>query len=86
MKTIWKFPLAMESKDQLIEMPRGAQVVNVDMQDGRVCLWAIVDEDMMEEPRIFVVSGTGWGVASYARYVGTAAQGGGGFVWHVWEV
>jgi len=42
MKTIWKFPLAVDGF-QKIDMPKGAEVLTVQTQGERACLWVKLD-------------------------------------------
>lgn len=47
-KTIYKYPI--ESFDyQTIQLPEGAKVINADMQNNKVCLWALVDTENAEQ-------------------------------------
>ena len=44
----------------LIDMPKGAKVLSVDVQpDMGPCVWAIVDDEVGQETRVFHVRGTG---------------------------
>lgn len=86
MRTIWKFPLAVEDF-QKIEMPKGAEVLTVQTQNESLCIWAILNPSAnTTELRGFWVLGTGNPVVHedhIGRYVGTAQLR--GFVWHVFE-
>ena len=77
---IWKYVL--ETDVNRLEMPKGARVLCVHEQHGRVFLWALVDETAEVEEREFEIFGTGQeGVCG--EYIGTAYTR--GFVWHVFE-
>ena len=85
MKTIWKYPIQEEA---IFEMPKGAEILSVQVQDGLPTLWALVDPDAPKERRGFLVVGTGWKLShewfSQARiFIGTVQLG--GFVWHIFE-
>jgi hypothetical protein len=84
MKTIWKFPFRT-AETVTIEMPSGAHILHVGMQDGTPCLWALVDT---EEPPIsisFRIHGTGRPVDEQGiNYIGTYFQD--MFVWHVFLI
>lgn len=85
MKTIWKFPL--EIKDvQEISVPAGAGIMTVQMQGGRPCLWAHLNQqDIFQKRRIFIV-GTGHSVPEVnVRYIGTFQTAGGALVFHAFE-
>lgn len=85
MKTIWKFNLVVTDR-QRIEMPKGAQVLTVQLQDGWPRLWALVelDEASLTEMRTFEIHGTGNPIDDGERhYIATFQQP--PFVWHVFE-
>lgn len=42
MRTIWKFPLL--GQRTVLQLPRGAQVLTVAMQEGAPCLWAEIPD------------------------------------------
>lgn len=84
---IWKWPLQVTDLQQ-VQMPRGAQVLSVQMQGGAPQLWALVDEKAPAEPRTFATYGTGNPmpeVADYGQFVGTYQMHGGSLVFHVFE-
>ena len=88
MMTIWKYPIEVTAK-QLIAMPEGAKILTVQTQDGRPCLWALVDPERELKCRLVHTVGTGQEVPLGARhYVGTYQLRGGLLVYHVfiWEV
>ena len=65
-------------------MPRGAEVLTVQMQREVLCVWAVVDPDAEKEQRKFIVYGTGHEYDSIkGEYVGTVQIHGGDLVWHV---
>ncbi len=78
MKTsIWKFPFTIED-DFVIEMPRYAKLLHVQMQGnlfsgGNPCIWARVDTDAPKVKRKFSLRGTGHDCADIrdAEFVGT---------------
>ena len=97
MKTIWKFTLTI-TDEQVLEMPRGAQILSVQTQYDQPQLWALVDDGAPKTKRRVVVLGTGNDAASLAKslwradegryapfpvYVGTFQVRGGSFVGHV---
>lgn len=71
MKTIWKYNL--DYRTTIIEdIPTDAKILKVDMQRGRLCLWALVDQDNERESRRFVMIETGKGVPDWdLNYIGT---------------
>ena len=66
-------------------MPKGADLLTVQMQNGTPVLWAQVDPSAEIEARNITVVGTGW--IDYIRsgwtYVGSYQDG--GLVWHVYD-
>ena len=65
--TVWKFllpvivgsPVAIGLGPFEIEMPRGASVLAVAMQENDPVLWALVDPKQPMEKRRFLLAGTG---------------------------
>jgi hypothetical protein len=95
MRAIHKFDLSDHVGEYEVEMPRNADILCVQMQDGRAKgsvykvnaprIWAIVDDSQPKELRRIVVVGTGWDLPAdigRGEYIGTY-QTDGGFVWHV---
>lgn len=73
MKTIYKYSIKMTDEEQIIEMPKGSDVVTfVNKIDG-IFLYAVVDTDTTEtEKRKFFVCGTGWPIRCDAyEYIGS---------------
>jgi hypothetical protein len=85
--TVFKFPLAIQ-RTQAVEMPAGAQALTVQVQHMDLCLWALVDPAAPKVPRMIEILGTGHSAnpALNRRYIGSAQQLDGAFVWHVFEV
>jgi len=88
MKTIYKYPLLLESSIHEVELPMGAEIVHVGVQaPGVLTFWAIVNTDNDNELRRFDIRGTGHQLPDYASkdaHIGTAFDG--EFVWHLFEV
>jgi len=85
-KTIWKFLL--EVKDtQIIEMPKKAELLTVQMQNGIACLWAMVDPNEETERRLIEIIGTGNPVEMgiERKYIATFQLHEGQLVFHVFE-
>lgn len=80
---IWKYPLGNGSP-QMVSMPKGAEILTVQVQAGHTCLWAHVDPNEELEPRKIYIVGTGHPTPADAwRYIGTIQQP--PFVWHIFE-
>ena len=83
-KSIWKFPLDGGVGPMVVEMPKGAEVLNAQIQGTAIVVWALVDIEATEgETRSFRIYGTGWADVE-GRYISTIQDG--QFVWHVYEV
>jgi hypothetical protein len=100
MKRIWKYLLdAEEGNDEEIlcrvEIPKGAIVRHLGMQDERPHIWVEVEPDNAIEVREFSIFPTGVDIDhAYQRYIGTFVLPGiplgsfgtlGDTVWHVYE-
>lgn len=77
-KVIYKYDLV-----HTIEMPKGAQILSIQMQGNQPTLWALVDLSAPMEDRHFATVGTGWTVGEGFWYITTYMDG--PFVWHVFE-
>lgn len=85
MRSIWKFEIEV-TDDQLIEMPAWAEILAVQTQNGRPCLWARVDPEATKMKRRILTHGTGHQVPSTTGdYIGTYQVQGGALVFHVFE-
>ena len=89
--TIWKYDLLGATHPPhgdraAISMPKGAVVLTVQVQNGRPVIWAIADPRAPQEPREFVIVGTGHEMPESWRYVGTWQQPDSWFVGHLFEV
>lgn len=80
---IFKYDLSVTDV-QDIEMPAGAVLLSVQMQYGRLCVWAVVNPEAPTMPRRFWVIGTGRTVPErIGIFLGTVQMAGGDLVWHV---
>lgn len=85
MKAIWKYSLGMTDK-QTIEMPAGAEILCVQEQLKRPCVWAAVESTAPMESRTFFIVGTGHELPDFnAKYIGTWQEQNGYLVWHLFE-
>lgn len=82
MKTIWKFDIPIQDDFSLL-IPKGAEILNVDLQNGEPKLWALVDSEAPQEEHHFVGKGEN---NVNLRYIGTVVMLEGKFVYHVFEV
>ncbi len=87
MKTIWKYILKSED-EQIIEMPRGAEILTVQLQNHALCLWAIVYEHVPKTPRKIIIYFTGEEITkdkNNLKYIGTCQLSDGKIIVHVFE-
>lgn len=85
---IWEYEFAGQSA--IWNMPSGAEVLCVQLQAGKPCLWVKVDPDATLQARYFQLHFTGieMGPGEF-KYIGTfqmASEFGMPLVWHVFEV
>lgn len=71
-----------------LHLPKGADILDVQYQSGRLCLWAMVDVDVDAQAsrRIFHCLPTGGEVPRYRvplQYLKTVQNG--PLVWHIFE-
>ncbi len=87
MKTIYKYPLSIGTKN-VIEMPIGAKILDLQTQNGTPGIWAMVDSGNQKVQRIFEIYGTGHMIdgPTDKDYVGTFQVSNGAFVFHVFEL
>lgn len=84
MNEVWKYILTVGEDGGLVEMPKDAIILSAGNQDGKICVWAIVDPKVERVTRQFRVIGTGWPVTGYrGTFIGTAIMD--PFVWHVFD-
>jgi hypothetical protein len=84
---VYKYPLEVIDQ-QTVQLPVGAEVLCVQAQHGRPCLWALVDDSdtTPTEARTFFTHGTGHKVSpAIGGYIGTYQLEDGAFVGHIFE-
>jgi hypothetical protein len=85
MITIHKYQFEIADK-VVIEMPIGADILSVQIQNGKPTIWAKVETTYKEEKKVFRIYGTGHELDLFAmegRYLATIQQG--QFVWHIFD-
>lgn len=87
MRTVWKFPLALNDEWQELEVPEstlaGAQLVAKDPATAWPAVWLEVDTEAPLTNRAFRVFGTGHPIPGDAFHVGSLVDG--PYVWHIYE-
>ena len=56
-KQVWKFEIT--PKQTTLEMPKGAEILTIQLQNEKPCIWALVNPENAKELRHFEVYGTG---------------------------
>lgn len=83
MQVIWKYPLEIAT-DVRLQMPAGARLLTVQIQNETPCLWAVVDPRAEKELRVFSWYGTGHEHSSIpCTHIGTVQLG--ALVFHLFE-
>jgi hypothetical protein len=84
--TIWKASLQVQDM-QVVDMPRGAQILYVREQGGVPCVWFWCDTKQPKEPRLIATIGTGHDapIPGEGRYLGSYFVRDGQYVFHVFE-
>lgn len=84
MKRIFKYHVGTNGVSR-VRLPIDAKVLSTNVQDGKVQIWAEVDDEAALEDRHFIVYGTGHEMldTEHQVYVGTIFDN--PFVWHVYE-
>lgn len=91
MKTIWKFQLKETSGIQNVHIPVNAQVLTVQEQYNKPVLWAVVEDNVAKELRLFELVITGGDFAAIKpdderKYIGTYQTHDGHYVVHLFEI
>lgn len=80
MKRIYKYKI-----NAVVELPKGAKIIKVDIQNEAPHMWCLINADEKEtESRVFSIVGTGHDIDDRCEFVGTYFQD--VFVWHVLEI
>lgn len=82
--TIFKY-LLMVQDTQVINLPRGAEILTAQYQGSSLCIWAKLDESEPLEPRRIRVAGTGHVIPVEGHYIATVQQFNGNLIWHIFE-
>ena len=83
MRTIHKFELAVIG-EQIISIPSSAIILDIQEQNGVICLWAELDDSDIKFDRNIYMTGTGQEI-NFVTIVYIATVQKGGLVWHFYE-
>jgi hypothetical protein len=87
---VWKYAFDVMDRVEFL-LPVGAKVLTVQVQNGRPCIWVMVDpSEQQKVPRQFRVAGTGHmleqdGEFDELQYIGTFQLDEGRFIGHLFE-
>ena len=86
MKRIFKYQLGPKDL-QIVEMPKGAEILCVQMQNNTPCVLALVDESLEKENRYIETFGTGHYIdnSNNRKYISTVQIFDGELVFHYFE-
>ena len=74
---------------QNISFPKDAEFLSVQVQDGNICLWALVDPEAETEIRFIEIFGTGspvlYDMGVSRKHISTFQMDAGLFVYHAFE-
>jgi hypothetical protein len=87
-KQIWKFEIKDPSKT-ILEMPKNAQILTIQMQNEIPCIWALVTPVNEKELRHFEIYGTGHDIIYHyntnREYINTFQMHNESLVFHLFE-
>lgn len=86
-RSIYKYQIRHED-EQVVMLPKGAEILSVQIQSGVLVLWAIVFTKNETEPRVIEIYGTGSSfptIGQFERKYISTVQDNLGLVWHVFE-
>lgn len=84
-KSIWKFPFTASDEIDLY-IPKGGEVLTVQIQGATPCMWVLVNPKAEIEIRTFSIVGTGHPIKyNLGKYIGTFQLLGGSLVFHIFE-
>lgn len=84
---IWKFPLFTIIDEQTIEMPKDAEILSVQAQRGKLCIWALVNPKARKVKITFHLFETGQPVPkNKGTFIGTFQLHKGTLVLHLFKI
>lgn len=82
--TIWKIELSILD-EQTISLPKGSEILTIQNQRERPCLWAKVDPTAKEESRVIKTREAGHYADNLGRFISTVQFKNGSLVFHFFE-
>lgn len=84
MITIYKYELEV-ANEQNINVTEGFEILSVQFQNGKLCLWVRLDTNNFDVRRQISIRGTGQNCEGLGAFIGTVQTCDGGLVLHVFE-
>lgn len=87
-RVIYKYEITLDGGPQTITMKEGAQILSVDEQRGKICLWALVEIGMPDQDRQIQIIPTGEtieGPVGGWNFLGTVKLYDGMLIFHVFD-
>lgn len=82
-KRIYKYTLEI-TDEQVIVLPKDAEILTAQIQGDDLQLWALVNTDEhRKERRVIYIYGTGIPIEDWGGYLATVQTNGGKLVWHI---
>ncbi len=81
MKVVYKYNLGLGPNE--ITLPKDSKIVAFRMQEGKMCIWAVVYTMQPEEVRRLNVRGTGQELFDNEEHIATLQDP--PYVWHLFE-
>lgn len=81
MLKVFKYPVELTDNID-VQMPKGAKPLHFDMQNGDLCLWALVDPSLPLTSHKFRMAGTGHPIDTCGPYINTVLLKNGALVFH----
>ena len=86
MKTVYKYPLKIDDY-QKVNLPMGAKILCIKVQNGIPCLWALIDKEQTYDEAVTIrCAGTGHDIKDEVEYIDTIMVAGGALVFHLFKV
>lgn len=86
MHSIYKYELVLSEHSVGVTMPHKAEILSVQLQYEKVCLWALVNLDEKKVVRHIKMFGTGWPILANEIGVPIGSVICDQFVWHFFDM
>ena len=83
MKRVYKYPVPTTAAKFTLQLPLDADIIRIDWQNDKLCLWAVCDPDAQLVTRKFRLYGTGQDIDKDCLYIDTYYHG--PLVLHIFE-